>query len=803
MDDYTYTQYNSSFVKFTINVSNGMIGPVNATPHGYIYFQSQTEESNAYRLAYVNGASGKNISFAETNVAWTSSDNGATFTQAAWTPKLFLDFSYSGQQHQMKLYAADTSDNWGNSTLLTNDIGLVDYPPTTPNINHFHYAGAVDYDMDGSYTGTFEIGIGVATDPDGGNVTHNLTLHYGNETFVAIINSTFNDTDVTHDGIYADISFNASPYSSVPNYTLRCVATDDEGKTSETWLGVNFTFDHQSPTITIDEPTESSPVYRKGGEQFYVNFTYTEENPKNYTVKIYNGTATINSSSNTTYTPNSYVNESFYLNSTAADGWYNVSVEMYDNASNYNISYQNESVVKMSWSNVTWISPPGGNSYEVGEKITLTCLVRDANTSSPIENYPVRFYNRTDSSVTHDFGVNYTNSSGYAVMDWNTTGVATRWYYPMCNITDNATLFYNVSTPYEANTSIELTTLALIPDLRVVNVTFDNWKADKASVTETGTGYHVKEGVNITVNATIANYGTGNVTSNFNVSFFDSAGVSGDWNTWFGNYTYNVSAEGELGNTSTVYPYNTTYAIAYWDSSLVGTHNISAWADPDNSAGEPTANVTDNNGSALINVSAWQKYWGNVSGSIVLASAAASNMSTWEWPAGSEGNLYIVNHSATINWTELHGLGCDKNNNLNATGNDFSEADNALNMQPTGNNATGFINNNITELFCGGDSNTATNTTYFIVHGTNITNVSIVNSTNMTNHTDVENANFVTGILWDQGSGSGAVYYDGTQKLVFIANIKHSETDNDYKVATPCALNAAIGGDLDFYVELR
>ena len=108
------------------------------------------------------------------------------------------------------------------------------------------------------------------------------------------------------------------------------------------------------------------------------------------------------------------------------------------------------------YSNITWISPPAGSSYTGGETITLTCLVRDANTSSPIANYPVHFYNRTDSTITYDFGVNYTNSSGYALMNWATTGVALGWYYPKGNITDNVTLFYNLTAPYEANTSIEL-----------------------------------------------------------------------------------------------------------------------------------------------------------------------------------------------------------------------------------------------------------------------------------------------------------------------------------------------------------
>ena len=532
-----------------------------------------------------------------------------------------------------------------------------------------------------------------------------------------------------------------------------------------------------------------------------------EETPKNYTVKIYNSNATINSSNDTCYTSNSYKNVSFnHINTTAADGWYNVSVEMYDNASNYKIEYQNESVVKMSWSNVTWISPPDSSEYTVGDAITLTCLVQDANSSSPIQNYPVHFYNRTGSTVTYDFGVNYTNSSGYAVMDWNTTGVAAGGYYPMCNITDNATLYCNVTADNEDNTSIEL----VITDLRVVNVTFE-YSGDEASVPETGTGYHVKEGGNITVNATIANYGKGNVTSDFNVSFFDSAGVSGDWNTWFGNYTVNVS-ELPAGNLSGAgyYPNNTTYATGYWDSSLVGTHNISAWADPDNSTGEPAANVTDNNASALINVSAWQKYWGNVSGSIALADSACDSLYDWTWSNETDaGNAYLVNAGASINWSALHALGCDSDDTLNASGLDFLDADTNLAMIVGSSNATGFADNNITELFSGGDSSNATNRTYFIVHGMNITDVPIVNSTDMTNHTSVEGANFITGILWDDTKDTNG-YYDATENedFIFIANVRYTmvglgSAAHNYEVATPCALNPAVEGDLDFYVELK
>ncbi|TKY91280.1 MAG: LamG domain-containing protein, partial [Candidatus Methanomarinus sp.] len=152
------------------------------------------------------------------------------------------------------------------------------------------------------------------------------------------------------------------------------------------------------------------------------------------------------------------------------------------------------------------------------------------------------------------------------------------------------------------------------PDLRVINVTFNHWDTSEniSSISETGTGCHVKGNRNITINATIANYADRNVTSNFNVSFFDSAGVYGNWSRCFWNFTYNVSTEGELGNVTTGYPHNTTYVTGYWNPSLVGTHNISVWANPANSASESAKNTTNNNASAVINVSAWQKYYGNV-----------------------------------------------------------------------------------------------------------------------------------------------------------------------------------------------
>jgi len=122
------------------------------------------------------------------------------------------------------------------------------------------------------------------------------------------------------------------------------------------------------------------------------------------------------------------------------EGYWNVTSEMF--------------FYTWGWSNITWTSPDDG-IFGAGDIINLTCNISDTNNSESIANYPVSFYNVTDLSSSL-IGTNLTNSSGYAVYHWNASDVAAGTYYPTCNITDNATLRYNASEYYEANTSITI-----------------------------------------------------------------------------------------------------------------------------------------------------------------------------------------------------------------------------------------------------------------------------------------------------------------------------------------------------------
>ena len=153
---------------------------------------------------------------------------------------------------------------------------------------------------------------------------------------------------------------------------------NDTTVVSNTTFNVTVT-ENTPPAVTIDTPTESVPVYRKGGEVFYVNFTYTELNAKNYTIEIGNSTAVINSSLNESVVggTNLFANHSFNLNSTASDGRYNVTVKMYDNASLSYTTYQNYSVIKDDTLPV--ITTPPDQTVEVDSTAYITWNVTDTN----------------------------------------------------------------------------------------------------------------------------------------------------------------------------------------------------------------------------------------------------------------------------------------------------------------------------------------------------------------------------------------------------------------------------------------
>ena len=303
--DHVYSPHiNSNYVRGFID-NNILETYLNTTNISYLYFTSNTPSSKPYYINMTNVASSTNVSFANTNVLWAG--NTPPYAAQAYTPNIWFAFMKLNISLDQKLYVADNNDQWSNSTMNRTNISSGLFPPTKPSFYSFHN-GFIDYDMNGTYHDTIQIQVSASSDPDGGSVTHNITLHYGNDTYVATING----SAVAEDGVYTNVTFNTTLYySQTENYTLRVVATDDESETATTWLGVNFSLDG-SPRIISYSP--GTPIYSREGEN--QTFSITTNILGNVTwyidsVEVFNETL---------------VTYSSYSNSTASLGYHNVTV---------------------------------------------------------------------------------------------------------------------------------------------------------------------------------------------------------------------------------------------------------------------------------------------------------------------------------------------------------------------------------------------------------------------------------------------------------------------------------------------
>lgn len=86
------------------------------------------------------------------------------------------------------------------------------------------------------------------------------------------------------------------------------------------------------PTVTIIKPTTAAPTYTQSGKTIQITYTYTEANPKNATIKIFNAThtiatvnvATLNGGTNIQRTDN------ITIPAIATEGTYNLNVTIFN-----------------------------------------------------------------------------------------------------------------------------------------------------------------------------------------------------------------------------------------------------------------------------------------------------------------------------------------------------------------------------------------------------------------------------------------------------------------------------------------
>ena len=360
---------------------------------------------------------------------------------------------------------------------------------------------------------------------------------------------------------------------------------------------------------------------------------------------------------------------------------------------------------------------------------------------------------------------------------------------------DNCTLWGNFSGPWEANqtntTPTNASTNTFSVDLDFGTYLWNVYCTDESGNTAFGQNFTFTVTGDVHINLTLSNPTpvedetitlTANVTNNANrtetvlVQFWN--GHPDDGGTQLGDDTIIVQS---LSWNTTTYDYTVP----------LGTHNLWALADPDNTITE--YDETNNEDNQTITIAIWQLYYGNATGNLTLATSGNATISAWV-PVTRKGNVYVSDSDAIdgITFTELKPFGENISGGTNPnTADDFENLDQLIN--------TSQFTDSVNRSYTLGDTIRATDV--FRIFGVNQT-VPIINST--------ASGNFTTGLLWDSSDSSDA-HYDTTDKedVVFITAVREQvDTTSgivDYEIRIPSRLINYKGteGTVSLYYEIQ
>ncbi|MCK4714268.1 MAG: hypothetical protein KAT35_01745, partial [Candidatus Aenigmarchaeota archaeon] len=222
----------------------------------------------------------------------------------------------------------------------------------------------------------------------------------------------------------------------------------------------------------------------------------------------------------------------------------------------HDIGTNQTNILIYGWASIDGMWPPNGTEFDAGSLDSwITCHISDINTQQSIESYQVDFWkngvhNNTDTTDVQG------NATWYWYTEWEDAG----YYNISCNITDDDTLYYNVSVG-EAMSNVTVKRQLIIDEItKSYSIIYRN---DSYVPHETEIGVHVND-------AQIGN------ASDANVSFYNSSGFIDNCTTdsagWC-NITYNVTDTLTPGNY-TIYINATTVGVS--DSDTVETY-IDVW----------------------------------------------------------------------------------------------------------------------------------------------------------------------------------------------------------------------------------
>ena len=520
--DYLYELRNSSYIKaFSVNQSAIVDAGVETTNTGWVCFNTETSQSKPYSLNMTNDPTSTNRTFGECNVTWVG-DN-APLSENLYTINAFGSDRHRGHQFKHQLYIADNIGTWANSTINTTDIEKAYFPPTKPSIVYFYYQDEKDLETNHTYSGTFDIGIAPASDPDDGDVAHNLTLHYGNRTFIAVINNTFNDT--MRDNTFINISFDSSShYSEVDNFTLQVNATDDEGVSIITWLDVNFTLN--PPTLTIGN---EQSIKEDWGQEFSSNFSanVTGQNAKEVWMNFSHNNFTNTSLEWLNISANEWVNQSHNVGSPIT----NVSVNITLNSTTADTTNGTASFYYEITKRNNTATMDSAGTQSVGTDVDFFI------NASLIEEHSDTFYGAAD--LLEDGAIILTNSSVIDYVNF-THNESIGGVYNYTIRFYNLTHYNNVTTPTYSNVTVSVADFIPPDPINLQNEISASGFWIKHTW-EAGAG-NISNSYNVSVNGTDHN-GTTNL-------YFNNTGLSAHSWSNITVFAYNSSGNGSLSSGS-------------------------------------------------------------------------------------------------------------------------------------------------------------------------------------------------------------------------------------------------------------
>jgi len=180
----------------------------------------------------------------------------------------------------------------------------------------------------------------------------------------------------------------------------------------------------------------------------------------------------------------------------------------------------------------------------------------------------------------------------------------------------------------------------------------------------------------------------------------------------------------------------------------------------------------------------WHYFYGDVNGSLLLAPNSVDIFYSWLWN-GNEGNVYVINGDANVQWINLTALG--RTDAGAPSNNDFVELDTLLGYSAEPDNI------NITYSTDGSTPKRTENMTLFRHF---VPWVPEANST-------TQNSTFDTGITWDASQGWPQFNTTANQDVAFITAVNTS-APYDYEIRVPANLSTykGVSGVVEFWVEL-